>query len=342
MPLRRLEPVQLQQLVRWRQQDLSQEEVARRLNVSQSVISRAWNRYLETGSAAYTHGGGRQRATTNAQDRFIALTARRNRTFTASRINSMFRQATGRVISSQTIRRRLHASNLRARRRATHPRLTAEQRACRYRWAREHSLWNFQNWRHCLFTDESRFRLYTSDGRILVWRERGQRYSESVMSPTTLFGGGSVCVWGGICYNGRTDLVVLINETMTAIRYRDRIIEPIIVPFFGAIGEQFVFIDDNARPHRAGIVNDRIEYHGITRMEWPPCSPDMNCIEHMWAEMSRRLNRLQQPPQTLQQLANALQAIWETIPQDFINILIRSLPNRVRALRRARGGPTRY
>lgn len=306
------------------------------------MISRAWNRYVATGSATYRHGGGRERSTTRRQDRFVVLTARRNPTFTASRINSIFRHATGRAISSQTVRRRLHASNLRARRRATHPRLTREQRACRYRWAMEHYQWNFENWRNCLFTDESRFRLYTNDGRILVWRERGQRYNENLRVPTTLFGGGSVCVWGGICFDGRTDLVVLINETMTATRYRDRVIVPIVVPFFGAIGEQFVLIDDNARPHRARIVNECIEAHGITRMEWPPCSPDMNCIEHVWAEMSRQQNRLLQPPQTLDQLANTLRAIWERIPQQFINNLIRGLPNRVRALRRHRGGPTHY
>lgn len=80
----------------------------------------------------------------------------------------------------------------------------------------------------------------------------------------SLFGGGLVCVWGGIFSNGTTDF---INQAMTALRFHDRVIEPIIVSFPGAIGEEFVLVDDNARPHRAGIVNDRIEYHGITRMD---------------------------------------------------------------------------
>lgn len=69
---------------------------------------------------------------------------------------------------------------------------------------------------------------------------------------------------------------------MTVLRYRDIVIEPIIVPFAGAIGEEFVFINDNARPHRAGIVDDRIEYHGITRTDWPAALPDINCIEQVW------------------------------------------------------------
>ncbi|XP_050300101.1 tigger transposable element-derived protein 4-like [Anthonomus grandis grandis] len=57
--------------------------------------------------------------------------------------------------------------------------------------------------------------------------------------------------------------------------------------------------------------------------------------------MSRRVNQLEQPPLTLEQLANQLPEIWQNIPQHYINNLIRTMPNRVIALRRAiRGGPT--
>lgn len=46
------------------------------------------------------------------------------------------------------------------------------------------------------------------------------------------------------------------------------VMEPIIVPFVAAIRDNFILIDDSARPHRARIVNDRIEHHGIERIEW--------------------------------------------------------------------------
>lgn len=74
MPLRRLETIELDQLVRWLNAGLSQQEVAGRLQASQSVVSRAWNRYISTGSAAYTHGRGRERAKTPAEDRLVVLT----------------------------------------------------------------------------------------------------------------------------------------------------------------------------------------------------------------------------------------------------------------------------
>lgn len=87
---------------------------------------------------------------------------------------------------------------------------------------------------------------------------------ENYRVPVAAFGAGSICIWGGICFNGRTDLVVLRNSTMTAQRYLDIVIEPIIVPFAAVVGENFVLIDDNARPHRARIVNERLELHHVS------------------------------------------------------------------------------
>lgn len=342
MPRRRLAPVQLDQIIRWIQEGLSQREVSRRLNVSQSVVSRAWNRFIQNDSVAYVHGGGRQRSTTAAQDRLLILNARRNPTYPASRLNRSLRVATGVLISNQTVRRRLHVRGLRARRRVQHPRLNREHRVHRRQWAEEHRNWTLEDWSRCLFTDESRFRLVNSDGRILAWRERGRRYAEQFMVPTTAFGGGSICVWGGICLNQRTELVVLQNTTMTSQRYHDMIIEPIIVPFAAAVGENFILIDDNARPHRSRLVNEALETHAIDRMDWPARSPDMNCIEHVWSEMSRQLSTLEQPINNLEDLSNALRDIWTNLPQNFINRLIESMPRRVECLRRARGGPTRY
>ena len=70
--------------------------------------------------------------------------------------------------------------------------------------------------------------------------------------------GRSVMVWTGICIGGRTDLYVIDRGALTGVRYRDEILHPIMRPFAGAIGDDFILMDDNpddnARPHGAMVV----------------------------------------------------------------------------------------
>ena len=58
-------------------------------------------------------------------------------------------------------------------------------------------------------------------------------------------------VWGGISYEGRMDLYVINGGTLTALRYQDKILDPIVMPIAGAIGDNFILMQDNARPHTA-------------------------------------------------------------------------------------------
>ncbi|UYV61686.1 MAP4K1 [Cordylochernes scorpioides] len=46
------------------------------------------------------------------------------------------------------------------------------------------------------------------------------------------------------------------------------------------MGENFLLMDDNARPHRADVVDTFLQNHAIARMNWPARSPDLNLIDH--------------------------------------------------------------
>ncbi|GFW42795.1 transposable element Tcb2 transposase [Trichonephila clavipes] len=63
------------------------------------------------------------------------------------------------------------------------------------------------------------------------------------------FGGGGVLVYSGISIDGRTDLFIIRDGPLTARRYRDEILRPIVVLYAAAIGDDFILIDDNCRPH---------------------------------------------------------------------------------------------
>ncbi|GFT68615.1 transposable element Tcb2 transposase [Trichonephila clavipes] len=118
---------------------------------------------------------GRPRGTTPADDRYIALQARRNRRQTAGEIARHTTQATGRPISRFTVARRLHGGGLFARRPVRCVPLTPAHRRRRSLWCREHRNWRDNEWGRVLFTDESRFSLSSDSHRILIWREWGSR-----------------------------------------------------------------------------------------------------------------------------------------------------------------------
>ncbi|GFX58885.1 transposable element Tcb2 transposase [Trichonephila clavipes] len=102
------------------------------------------------------------------------------------------------------------------------------------------------------------------------------------------------------------DLYIIRDGPLTARRYRDEILRPIVVSYASAIGDYFILMDDNCRPHRVNLVEDFLFEEGIVRMEWPAYSPDMNPIEHVWDALGRRVADRQPPPKTLQELERAL------------------------------------
>ncbi|GFT76417.1 cubilin [Trichonephila clavipes] len=80
------------------------------------------------------------------------------------------------------------------------------------------------------------------------------------------YGGAGWLVWGGIILGSRTDLHVQ-SVTMTDRIYRYVNQEQHVLFFRGAMGAEFLFMEDNARPHRANIVDDCLQSEDITRMD---------------------------------------------------------------------------
>ncbi|GFS49208.1 transposable element Tcb2 transposase [Trichonephila clavipes] len=105
-------------------------------------------------------------------------------------------------------------------------------------------------------------------------------------------------VYGGISIDGRTDLYIIRDGPLTARRYRDEILRPIVVPYAAAIGDDFILI--NCRPHLDAL--------------------------------GRRVAGCQPPPQTLQELERALLEEWDRIPQLVISSHIDSTPQRCSTL----------
>lgn len=327
--------------VGWFQHGVGVREIARRLQVSPSVITRLRQRFQATGRVEDRPRPGRPKKTTAREDRLITRQAQAVRTSTANRIRRQLQAATHINVSGQTIRNRLHAAQYHARRPAKRTKLTLAHKRARRNWCRHHVRWVRHQWAVVLFTDESRFSLEHNDGRVRVWRRRGERYNEDCIQQVTAHGGGSIMVWGGISAHHRTPLY-LIQGRLNGQRYRDEILRRFAVPTLQQIGPQPVYMDDNATPHRAGLVNNFLQQAGVVRMDWPSCSPDLNPIENFWDALERRVQENHPIPQTLQQLWGFLRVEWQAAPQAELRRLVESMRRRCTECLANRGGSTHY
>ena len=149
-------------------------------------------------------------------------------------------------------------------------------------------------------------------------------------------------VWAGISAQGKTDLHVIDNGTLTALRYVNEILDVYVRPYAGAVGENFILMDDNARAHRAHITDQYLEQATIVRMEWPARSPDLNPIEHAWDMLQTAVSSRPVQPASVQELRQALLEEWDQIPQYKVRRLISSMRKRCQAVIEARAHHTRF
>ncbi|GFX76388.1 transposable element Tcb2 transposase [Trichonephila clavipes] len=195
-------------------------------------------------------------------------------------------------------------------------------------WCREHQNWRDNEWGRVLFTDESRFSLSSDSHRILIWREWGSRNHPSNIFERNRYGGRGVLVWGGIMLGSRTDLHIFDAGSVNGPRYCNEILLPYVRLFRGAMGLQFLFMDDNAPCHRTVAAEQLLESEDIERMDWPARSPDLNPIKHVWDFLGRRLAARTLPPVTIRELRLTLQDEWAAMPQQLIDTLILSMGRR--------------
>ncbi|GFT79515.1 transposable element Tcb1 transposase [Trichonephila clavipes] len=126
-----------------------------------------------------------------------------------------------------------------------------------------------------MFSDESRFSLQSDSHRTLIWRAPDTRYHQEITIERNRYGSAGWLVWGGIILGSRTDLHVQ-SVTMIGHIYRDGILKQHVRLFWGTIGAEFPFMDNNTRPQSANIVDECLQSEGITRMDWPEFSTNLN------------------------------------------------------------------
>ncbi|GBN21252.1 hypothetical protein AVEN_205900-1 [Araneus ventricosus] len=287
MPLRRrrshyeqLTEFERGRVIGLREGGFSFRDIAERLGRNVSTVHDCWVRWSRDGTASRRPGSGRPRGTTEREDRRIRRTAVSHRTASAAEI----RAAVGTTVTQRTVRNRLLDVQLRARRPVACIPLTPRHCRLRRQWCQARAQWRAE-WRSVMFSDEIRFCLGASDGRVLIRRRPGERLQPNCVRPRHTGPTPGVMVWGAISYDSRSTLVVIPN-TLNANLYVSLVIQPVVLPFMSSI-QGGIFQQDNALPHTAAV--SQLALQGVDILPWPAKSPDMSPIEHVWDIIGRQL-----------------------------------------------------
>ncbi|GFW45578.1 transposable element Tcb1 transposase [Trichonephila clavipes] len=121
--------------------------------------------------------------------------------------------------------------------------LTQNHRRLRRQWCDERRI-RAAEWNEVVFTDESRICLQHHDGRIRVWRHRGERMLNSCVMHRHTGPALGIMIWGGIGYHSHTPLV-RITGTLNSQRYISEVLEPVVLSYLQGLATA-IFQQDNA------------------------------------------------------------------------------------------------
>jgi|APFre7841882793_1041355.scaffolds.fasta_scaffold10376_2 transposase len=314
-------------------------KIAKHFMRTKGGVSKLLKRVHARDSTKNRKGRGRKRKTTAREDRAMVGLISRNKAENAREIVQQSHFAGG-SISPSTVQRRLAEAGFVARIKRKKPWLKPSHRAARLRWAREHKDWTEDQWAAVLWSDESRFKLFRSDGREWCWvRESLPAYMRPTKS--TVKDRTGVMVWGCFSASGVGNLTT-IKGIMDSSYYVDILEDNLIESMSDLFGTQPpIFQHDNDPKHKSAFTRRWLEERGIQVMWWPAQSPDLNPIEHLWAELELRVRRNHKPT-TVETLWQAIQYEWINMPAEVTQKLVQSMPKRIEQVIASKGGATDY
>jgi transposase len=322
-------------------QGCTRQEIGQQAGVSQPTV-RHWVQHYEEHKDVTEEKHGRPRCTDEALDTAIAFTSHVE-PFTPPR---GIKRKHDLDISSRTIDRRLKEAGLYGRVARHLVTFTAEHKQKRLAFAERYKGWTEAQWESVLFSDETIFTGAGFSGQRWVRRHPG----EALLEANTVDKKShpvKVNVWGCFCAAG-VGYTYIFNENMNAKLLKkifndghllesaeDRgLMEP--------LGRQWWFLQDNdGHPkHKSREVQTWLHNKGIACIDFPPYSPDLNPIEHLWADLARRIEEHQDT--TMKQLQDRVEAEWQATSVEFLRELVHSMPARCQAVIDAEGGHTKY
>ncbi len=225
------------------------------------------------------------------------------------------------------------------RKRATKPLLNQRQCQKHLTWATEKNNWTVAQWSKVLFSDESKFCISFGNQGPRVWRKCGEVHNPCCLKSSVKFP-QSVMIWAAMSSAGVGQLCFL-KSTVNAAIYQE-ILEHFMLPSADKLygDADFIFQQDLAPAHTAKCTKSWFNDHGVTVLDWPANSPDLNPIENLWGIVKRKMRDTR--PNNADDLKATVKETWASIPPQQCHKLITSMPRQIEAVIKAKGAPTKY
>ncbi len=221
------------------------------------------------------------------------------------------------------------------RKRATKPLLNQRQRQKHLTWAVEKKNSVVQS---PLFRWKSILHFIWKRGPR-VWRKSGEAQIPCCLKSSVKFP-QSVMIWAAMSSAGVGPLCFL-KSTVNAAIYQE-ILEHFMLPSADKLygDADFIFQQDLAPAHTVKGTKSWFNDHGVTVLDWPANSPDLNPIENLWGIVKRKMRDTR--PNNADDLKATVKETWASIPPQQCHKLITSMPRRIEAVIKAKGAPTKY
>ena len=110
----------------------------------------------------------------------------------------------------------------------------------------------------------------------------------------------------------------------------------------GIPANEVIFQQDNDPKHISRRVKIWFEEQDIKLLDWSAQSPDLNPIEHTWGHLKKYLLGYERALTEVHQLWNRVVVEWGKIFVEECQKWIESMPRRIQAVIKAKGGHTKY
>ena len=256
----------------------STRQVAVLLNISQRSAA---NNLADNKDNTAINKGGRPRKLTTKDVQMARLDLKRGQAKSAVQATKRLNETLVTKVSVQTVRRALKDIGMKVKKMIRQPALKIQHKTARKRFAEKYRKWTLDDWKHVVFSDESKFNKICSDGIQYQWDDLSDRITSRTVQRTVKFGGGNVKVWSCMSWYG-PGYITLIDNTMDAELYKTILQEDLqaSVEEWGFKSGDWVFQHDNDSKHTAKLVKAYLPSIHFTEEEgalltWPAQSPDL-------------------------------------------------------------------